>query len=249
MAFVPSQLRRAIIASALVPVVAFAQALPAAASLMAKHNAAVGGRAALDQHTSLRMTATMSIAAMGMEASLEVFRAKPNRFVQKTVLGAMGEATQGFDGKVAWMLNPMLGAQLLEGDAAEGIRNQADFFSTFQDSANYPGAETVELSDFEGRKCYKVRVVRNKMQGFEYFDATTGLLAGISGTTATPQGNVESTTIIAEWAEYGGVKFPKRMEQRSVAGTATITWTAVEFDKVDPAVFDLPPAVKALVKP
>jgi hypothetical protein len=195
------------------------------------------------------MSATMSMPAMGMEAAMEVYRAKPDRFIQKIVLGAMGEVVQGYDGKVAWATNPMAGAQVLEGDVAEGFRNQADFFSILQDSANYPTAETLELADFEGRKCYKVRVVRNKREGFEFFDSTTGLLAGISGTSASPQGDQQSTTIIAEWAEFGGVKFPKKMEQRTAAGTASITWTSVEFDTVDPAMFDLPAAVKALVKP
>ncbi len=231
------------------PVLAVAQSLPAPKELMDKHNAAAGGRAALDRHTSVHMTASMTMAAMGMQASMDVYKAKPNRFFQKVTLPQLGDILQGYDGTVGWTMNPMTGAQLLDGALADGMKSNADFFGSLQDDANYSKAETVELADFEGKSCYKVRLVRDGREGFEYFDKATGLIAGVSGSTQTAQGPIESTTIMREWMEVDGVKFPKVIEQRTANGTATITFSAVEFDKVDPAVFDLPAPVKALVKP
>jgi choline dehydrogenase-like flavoprotein len=234
---------------ALTPVVVSAQGLPDPKALMEKHNAAAGGRDAMDKHTSLKLTATMSIAAMGMDAQMEVYRAKPNKFVQKVVLGPMGEVVTGFDGTRGWSVNPMAGAQLIDGDAAKTLKAQADFFSNLQDAANYTDAQTLELTDFEGNKCYKVRLLRDGREGFEYFNAATGLLAGFSGSVDTPQGKVETTTVISDWIDAAGIKFPKSVEQRTPNGPAKITFTAVEFDKVDPATFDMPAAVKAMVKP
>lgn len=241
--------RRAALVACAVPVLAAAQDLPDPKTLMDKHNAALGGRAALDKYSSMRMVATMNMAAMGMEASVEMFRGKPNRYVQKIVLGPVGEILQGYDGKVAWALNPMAGAQLLEGDALESARTNADFFANFQDFSAYTDAKTVELTDFEGRKCYKVTLKRRGLEGAEYFDAATGLLAGISGSVSTAQGTVMTTTVFEEYGEFGGLRLPKRMAQRTPQGDAVITISAIEFDKVDPAVFELPAAVKALVKP
>ena len=242
---------RAIASATLMAAPAFlhAQALPDAKTLMDKHNAAIGGRAAIDKYSTVHMSATMSIAAMGMEATMEVYRAKPNKFVQKVIIGPVGEIVSGYDGKVAWSSNPMQGAQIIEGEAAAAMKNQADFFANLQDPAAYTTSQTVELTDFEGRKCYKVKVLREGRDGAEYFDATTGLLAGFSGTQATQQGPIESTTIFLEYAEFGGIKLPKKIEQRGGPGGATITFTTVDFDKVDSAVFELPAAVKALVKP
>ena len=237
----------ATLVAVLMPLFAGAQALPTPKALMDKHNAALGGRAAWDKYTSMRLTATVSMP--GMEASMEMFRAKPDRFVQKVNIGPMGEVTQGYDGKVAWALNPMSGAQLVEGEALEAAKTNADFFSSLQDPANYTRSETVGLTDFEGRRCYKVTVARGVREGVEYFDAETGLLAGFTGTTPTPQGDIQSTTVFTEYGDFGGLKFPKRIEQRSPVGNVTITFTAVEFDKVDPAMFELPAAVKALIKP
>lgn len=142
----------------------------------------------------------------------------------------------------------MGGAQVLEGEALESAKTNADFFANFQDPSNFTSSETSEITDFEGKKCYKVNVAHGERLGAEYFDVETGLLAGFSGKQAGPQG-VETTTIFAEYADFGGVKLPKRVEQRTPQGDVTIVITAVEFDKVDPAVFALPAEVKALIKP
>ncbi len=234
---------------AVTPAASVAQALPDPKTLMEAHNTAAGTRAALDKHTSIQMAATMSMPAMGMEASMEVLRAKPNKFVQKMVIGQIGEVLTGFDGTVAWTTNPMMGAQLIQGEQLASIKSNADFFSNMQDPSNYSKAETVELTDFEGRKCYKVRLTRDGRDGFEYFDAQTGLLAGFSGTVQSSQGPIEATTVFTEWGDFGGIKFPKKIEQRTPSGPATITFTKIEFDKVDASAFDLPAAVKALIKP
>ena len=241
--------RFTLVAALVIPALAGAQALPDAKTLMEKHNAAMGGRAAFDKYSSMHMTATMNIAAMGMDAAVDFYRAKPNKFMQRIVLGPVGEILQGYDGKVAWTTNPMVGAQLIEGDAGLAMKGQADFFANLQDPTAYSTAQTVELTDFEGRKCYKVRVVRDGRDGAEFFDAATGLLAGFSGTQATAQGPVEAMTVFVEYAEFGGIKLPKKIEQRGGPAGATITFSAIEFDKVDPAVFELPAAVKALIKP
>lgn len=238
-----------LIVAALLPMAAAAQELPTARALMDKHNAALGGKATLDKYSSIQMTAKLTIAAMGMEATLETYRAKPNLYLQKTVIAQIGEVLQGYDGKVAWGANPMGGAQILEGEALASAERNADFFANFQDPSSFTMSETVELTDFEGRKCYKVKVAHGERVGAEYFDAATGLLAGFSAEVPGPEGKFETTTIFAEYADFGGVKMPKRVEQRTPQGDASIVFTAVEFDKVDPAVFVLPAAVKALIKP
>ena len=236
-------------ATLIAPTLLSAQGLPDAKSLMEKHNVAIGGRAAIDKYQTMHMTATMNIAAMGMDATMEVYRSKPNKLLQKIVIGPIGEILTGYDGKTAWTTNPMQGASIIEGEAAMSLKYQADFFANLQTAESYPGAQTVEITDFEGRKCYKVKVVRDGRDGMEFFDATTGLLAGFSGTQVTQQGPVESTTVFEEYGDWGGLKLPKKIVQKGGPAGATITFTAVNFDKVDAAVFELPAAVKALVKP
>ena len=227
-----------------------AQALPAAKDLMDKHDAAIGGRAALDKHTSMHQAGTLSMAAAGLEATIEVFRAKPSQFVQKIVLGPMGEVAQGFDGKTAWAVQPGQGAMLLDSTMTAQVKYSSDFFGNFHDMARYKSAETVELADFEGRQCYKVKIVRVAGgEGFEYFDAATGLAAGTISSTDTPMGKVEQTSVFSEYKDFGGVRIPTKIKQKGAMGEVMITITTMEFDTVSPATFALPEAVKALIKP
>jgi hypothetical protein len=229
------------------PHFARAQELPSAKSLMDKHDAAIGGRGALDKHTSFHQAGSLSLG--GMEATIDIYRAKPSLFLQKLVVGAMGEVLQGYDGKTAWV---MQAGQPLVLDSAQTqqFKYNSDFFGNFHDMARYKSAETVELADFDGRKCYKVKLVRvTGGEGFEFFDAATGLGAGIIATVDTPMGKVEQTSVFGDYKDYGGMKFPTRITQKGAMGEVTISIKTTEFDGVDPATFALPDAVKALAKP
>ena len=226
-------------------------ALPTAKSLMDKHDAAIGGRAALAKYSSVKQTGAMNIPAAGLDASIEIFKEKSGMFLQKIVIGPIGEIAQGFDGKTAWGMQPQVGAMVLEGEQAREMKAQGEFFGNFHDMANYKSAETVELVDFEGRKCYKVKLARVAGgEGFEFFDAATGLTAGAIREVDVPgQGKISQTSVFSDYKEFGGVKIPTKIAQRGGQFDVTVNITAVEYDKVDPATFALPDAVKSLVKP
>ncbi|MCX5766274.1 MAG: hypothetical protein NTZ43_03490 [Gemmatimonadetes bacterium] len=229
-----------------------AQAIPAAKDLMAKHDAAIGGRAALDKYSTMRRVGAMAIPAMGLEASLEMLQEKSGKFLQKIVLGPMGEVQQGYDGKTAWAVQPGMGPVLLDGDQAKELIAQGDFYGGFHDASKFTSAETVEIADFEGRKCYKVKLVRKAGgEGFEYFDVETGLTAGVVRETPDPMngGKMTTTQVISDYKDFGGVKMPTKIATKGGQFDMTLSFTAVEFDKVDVANFALPDAIKALVKP
>jgi len=238
------------VAIAALPFAASAQALPAANDLMARHDAAVGGRAAVERFSSIHQAGTFSIAAMGIEAPVDIYKSKPNKYLMKVVLGPVGEVMQGSDGKTMWLIQPQQGAVVLEGAQADAMKANADFFAGLHDASQYKSAETVELADFEGRKCYKVKLVASSGQeSYEYFDAATGLRAGVLVTLESPMGKIEQTSVPTDYKDFGGIKFPTRIVSRNGQFDITITMTTVEFDNVDATTFALPDAVKALVKP
>ena len=247
--FAPVRALATAVALAAFPLAARAQALPAAKDLMARHDAAVGGRAAIEKFSSMHQTGTFSIAAMGLEAPVDIYKAKPNMYLMKVVLGPVGEVMQGSDGKTLWIIQPQQGATILEGAPAEAMKANTDFFAGLHDPSLYKSAETIELADFDGRKCYKVKLVSNSgTESYEFFDASTGLRAGAMATVETPMGKVEQTSVPSDYKEFGGIKFPTRIVSKQGQFDITITMTNVEFDKVDATTFALPDAVKALVK-
>ena len=48
--------------------------------------------------------------------------------------------------------------------------------------------------------------------------------------------------------KFGNLLQPTVMKQSTSGVEIITTFTSIEYDKVDPAVFELPPAIKALVK-
>ncbi|MBI2406862.1 MAG: hypothetical protein HYV19_00985 [Gemmatimonadetes bacterium] len=242
----------AVAVASLVPALVSAQALPDGKELLAKHVAAMGGREAMEKHSSLHITGTFSMAAMGIEGPVHTYRAKPALFLQQITLGSFGEMTQGFDGTTAWSINPMAGASVLTGDQAAQIKQGADFLSDFPDPSKYTSIETVSAEDFEGRKCYKVKLVRSDGTGeaMQYFDVETGLAAGMWRTMDNPQmGKIEITVVMSDYKDQGGVKMPSKITQRTPQGDVVLTFTSYEWDKVEPKLFELPDAVKSMVKP
>ncbi len=250
---VSMSIRRSLFALALVgalPLAASAQALPDGKALLAKHEAAVGGREAMDKHSSLHITGTFSLAAMGIEGPIHIYRAKPSFFLQHITIGAFGEALQGYDGTTPWAVQPGQGAVILSGAMADDTKQQANFLADFPDLSRYSAIQTVALEDFEGRKCYKVKLT--KVSGgdvIQYFDAETGLAAGSIRSNETPMGTVEVTIVLSDYKDQGGVKMPSKVVQKTPQGDVTLAFATYEWDKVDTAIFALPDAVKSLVKP
>ena len=240
----------ALVLAGLFPAIASAQALPDGKDLVAKHVAAMGGRDAMDKHSSLHITGTFSMAAMGIEGPVHVYRAKPGKFPQQITIGSFGEAVQGFDGTVGWAVQPGQGAMILSGEMLDQAKSQGDFFSDFPEVGKYSKIETLALEDFEGRKCYKVKLVKTVGgETIQYFDAETGLAAGAIRTTETQMGKMDVTVVLADYKEQGGVKMPSKVIQKTPQGDVTLAFNTYEWDKVEATVFDLPADVKAMIKP
>ena len=226
-----------------------AQALPSATALLQKHDAAVGGRAAMDKHTSMHESATATIAVANMTGTIETFHAKPNLFLQKTSL-PQGEIVSGFDGKTAWATAAGQGASLLDSTATATMKDQANFLSEYYDPSRIKTAETVEITDFEGQRCYKVKIVhKDDTEAMVYLDSATGLRAGQTLTQKMNGQELPVTLVMSDYKDFGGVKLPTKRVQKLPMAEIVMQVQSVEFDKVDPSTFTLPDAVKALVKP
>ena len=129
--------------------------------------------------SSTHATGTVSLPAAGLTGKLEVFHAKPNKFLQRMSLPGIGDIEEGFDGKVGWSLSPMTGPTLLEGKQLEERAFDADFYEELKAAERYSSMTTVERTTFEGRPVYKVRLVKKTGgEDIEFYDIETGLKAG-----------------------------------------------------------------------
>ncbi len=227
-----------------------AQERPSPQQLAARHDSLVGGRAALEAHQSLRVVGTLAIPEYGLEAPFEILKKRPDRYLFRATLGAVGEMLSGYDGAHAWSVQPGAGAQLLPEALAASVKRQADFFADLHDLSQFTSLETLEPAPFDGRPAQVLRMVLASGDTLvEYFDASTGLSAGGRLTVATPTGRVESTRLVSEYRTFGGVTVATRIEQRQPQLRMILTIVSVTFDEVTDADVAPPEAVRQLIKP
>jgi len=95
-------------------------ALPSAEELSAKCAKGSGGKEAWDKISTLVLSGTIEIPAMGATGKVEVIAKAPNKILQSTSL-ADGQFVQkqGFDGRVGWKFDTQQGLKKLEGAELE----------------------------------------------------------------------------------------------------------------------------------
>jgi hypothetical protein len=223
--------------------------LPSARAIVDRHIAAVGGRKAILTHSSSHAKGTMTVAGSGMSGTLNIYGAKPNKSVVKINIGGIGEVEEGFDGKTGWSISPMSGPRLTEGKELEEKQFDADFYSDLHEEGRYTSMTTVDKVTFDGRPCYKLSLIRkNGAEDFDFYDVATGLKAGAIGTRESQMGPMNVTQVHLDYKKFGGLMVPTTMKQSAMGVQQILTLTSVEFDTVDPSVFEPPAPIKALLK-
>ncbi|MCE9603079.1 MAG: hypothetical protein K8S21_12820 [Gemmatimonadetes bacterium] len=233
-----------------VPGAALPAQAPTAQSITARHDSLVGGRAALEAHRSMRLVGTYAIPDAGIVAPLEILKLRPDKYLFRTTFGPIGEILSGYDGTNAWAVQPGQGAILLEKEMAKQVADQADFFGDLHDLTRFAKVELAEETELEGRRVQRVRMIRASGDTIvEYFDPASGLSAGSLTVASGPLGRSETTTLVGDYKDFGGLKVATRIEQRTPQYRLIISILSVEFDTVDAAAVEPPESVRLLIKP
>lgn len=241
----------AVAAVLLAPLTAFAQATPTADAIFARHVAAIGGREAVLKVTSIKTVGTLQVPAAGISASVETVAAAPNLMATKMTIPGIGEIANGYDGTVAWEVNPLQGPRIKTGKEAVTTQEEADFHGGMLFSKErYTSAETVGQTDFAGEKVWHVKsVLKSGRVINEYFSVATGLKVGSQTTQESPQGTVDITTVDSAYKQFGAIKIATKTEMTTGAQKLLVTLMDVVLGEVPANAFALPAPIKALVKP
>jgi hypothetical protein len=224
-------------------------ALPAAQTIIDRHVEAAGGRKAFDAVNSVTIKGSLTIPANGMTGTLEVSAARPNKSSVKTNIAGIGEVLEGFDGTTAWSMSPMTGPMLATGAELEQKVFDSDFDRAMGIPHKYESIKTAERTTFEGRPVYRVELTRKGgPTDVEFYDVETGLKAGGIIERTNPMGTISMTSAVSDYKKFGDLLQPTVMKQTVTGVQIITTFTSIEFNKVEPAVFELPAAIKALVK-
>jgi hypothetical protein len=245
----PAGLRAQAAATAAKPAAAAAAPLPAAEEILKRYRTAIGGEAAIKKHTSRVITGSFEILGQNMKGSLKITAAAPDHMRLTITLPGVGDLERGFDGHVGWSVDLSIGPRLLEGCELDELKHSAEFYDDLHDPSNFRSVSVVSQAPFEGENSYEVRLVKNS--GFEYtefFNVQTGLIVGMKMVACSQMGTMPVTQIVSDYRNFGGVLSPTVTRQRMMGLESEMTISSVSFDPVDPKVFELPPAIAALVK-
>lgn len=220
-----------------------AQDLPKGADVINKSIKASGGDKYKDVKNRVTKS-TLSIAAMGMEAQREEFLAPPNSLVSMST--DFGDFLNGTTADVAWSVNPMQGAAVLEGEQKEAALRQAQL-NPFQGwDKGGATAETVGEETVGEEACYKVEVKRGEGDPETYlFSKDSGLLVQIQ----TVQDGMPANVNLSDYKEVDGIKIPHKTSMSGGQFDIEITVNSVEHNvDIPEEKFELPAEIKALTE-
>jgi hypothetical protein len=233
-------------AAAAVP--AAAQTPPAPRELIDRHIEAMGGRDALLARTGARMTGRFEMPAAGLSGRLVLYTRAPNQQLLTIEIPGVGEIRNGFDGTVGWSVDPFSGPRVMEGEELERMKEEAQVTASLRDERHFRSMETVERAEFDGRACWKVRLVwQSGRETTDCYAVDTGLLLATVSEQVSPMGRIEVTTIVQEYGTFDGTRAPTRTVQRMLGQEQVLIVEHVEYVPVDAAVFELPAEIRALL--
>jgi hypothetical protein len=188
--------------------------------------------------------------------STTYYAGAPYLRVERTVLpNNQGELKTGFDGDLAWALDPRSGPQIDTGDDRESDKRDADFYYPLDELSWFKSMETVGVEEFEGRRCYRLNGINNwGLVNNHLYDVETGLFTAYEFESNAGGAPALTHLVFSDYRPVDGVLFPMRQTVKIKPKGAsdwtvflTQTYTSVTFNDVDPTVFAPPQAVRDFV--
>lgn len=221
--------------------------LKTADAVLQRYQQALGGVDAIRKVQS--ETRLGEVEATGMQGKATfVAYAKPFKFLHKVTLPSGREVISGFDGSVSWSVTPQ-GASIDKATAVEAVRRDADLQYALHQPDYFQKLEFAGVTDFEGRPCYWLHGTTHwGKDNNQFYDVQTGLLAGYCFQSDASSSAATTTTVFQDYTSIGGPLVATKVISRTGDHTQTVTYTSVIYEPLADSVFELPQAVKALLK-
>jgi zinc protease len=210
--------------------------LPKAETVLEDYIKATGGRDAYEKLKNRASSATMELAGAGIKGTIKATQAAPNRLVVVTEFGPAGKTVQGTDGQSAWLLSPILGDRLLEGEEKAAILFQAEFNKEANWKTAYQKVECTGIDDVNGKPAYKVVLTpKAGKPTTRYFDKESHLHVKETITQATPMGEITVEMYPSDYKKVDGILLPFTVTQKVLGQSVEIKMTEVKHNVDLPA--------------
>ncbi len=193
-----------------------------------------GGKDNIKKVIDITSSATATI--QGMTLNIKAFKKSSGKLCVETYMGPNLLSKQVCDGVGAKVSSPQ-GEQVLQGEMLEQMKNEATLFPELEYANDGYSLELVGVEDVDGEDAYKVKVTNpagNEQTLF--FAKSSGLL--VKEVSASPQGS--ATSLILEYTEVNGVKYPSKVSQSMGLQNIEVTVDKIEVNKgIDDSLFEI----------
>lgn len=223
--------------------------LPLPSALFSKHVNAVGGEQALQAHTTRTLNGKLIINAYGINGDLHIVAEAPDKVANTIELGQFGTSRSGYNGSIGWSMDQMSGNRILEGEALQGMIQNADFYAdNLHLGKGSIKQETIETVTFEDGEQFKVLLVDDDgEESYLYFSKETGLLSGFDRLQFGAMGKVPTQVRLSNYVEFEGVKTARKISSSQSGVETIIEIDSVSYDALADNAFELPTEIQNLV--
>jgi hypothetical protein len=219
-----------------------AAAMPSVDQILDKYITALGGRAAIEKHTSRVSKGTIEIPDANLSGSVEVSEKAPDKTMTSIDLPGLGLVREGASGAVAWEDNPQTGLREKSGNELADALRGAAFNPELRMKTLYKTLEVAGKESLGARSVYVVVATPEAGSVTRmYFDTETGLMLRQGGTRDTPQGPVDVDVYIDEYREVDGVKEAVTIRQVTPMFSLIVRLSEIKHNvALDDAIFKKP---------
>ncbi len=217
---------------------------PTVDQILDKYIQAIGGRQAIEKISSRVTKGTFEVSTMGLKGDLEIYAKAPNKMLTIQNIAGVGLIVDGYDGKIAWSQNPMMGLREKSGAELAAVVRSSDILAPIKTRTAYSKLELKGKEKIGNRETYVILATPAEGAVVKmYFDTETGLIARTSSEFETPQGSIPIDTTVEDYRDVDGVKMPFISRQETPMGSAVIKLTEVKHNvAIDDVKFNKPSA-------
>jgi len=217
-----------------------------AEEVLEKYKQALGGSEAIGKVQS--ETSHGEFEGPGVKGKVTfVSYAKPFKWLSKSTMPDGSQRSSGFDGKISWSIGPK-GAEIDTSVPLESVRRDADLQYALHQPDYFTKYEFAGATEFEGHHCYWLHGTTHwGKDNNQFYDIKTGLLVGYRF-QSDDQRAIRTTLVFDDYKGFGGPLVATRQTGRQGNQMQVTLITSVSYEPLPDSLFELPQAVKALIK-
>jgi zinc protease len=194
-------------------------------SIINKHIAAMGGKAALEKVNSRTMKFKMESDLMGPSEG-QIFAQAPNKQRTQIDIAGTGSINEGFDGAVAWAKTPWDNLRVKAGEELAKVKRDAEFHRELKLKTLYPDLAFKGTEKVGNEEAYVLESKPSATSKERFsFSTKSGLLIRQESQFEGPQGAMNIQVLAQDYKPFEGIQYPTHLKMKVNAAGQSFEFT------------------------